>query len=240
MVAELVREHVRLRGVAALGAELAGQLVEEAGVQVDRGVARAVEGPDGRARGAAGGRHLAGERDHLDLLVAVVGAGPVGLDRVRVRHEPALAVAGDVGARGALLVRRGGGALRLGLRSGGAAHQVAGVDAEEQGQHQHDQPGAAAEGDLAAVAAAGAAHLRGIQLRVVAVLDHVRPPLAARARRSGCFRPRRSAAVCASSSDRPGHSAAVAPSGREQRIPRRQPGPALGNTPSRSRVVPGS
>ena len=93
VVAELVREHVRLRGVATLGTQLAGQLVEEAGVQVDRGVPRAVEGADRRGRRAAGGRHLAGERDHLDLLVAVVGARPVGLDGVRVRDEPALAVA---------------------------------------------------------------------------------------------------------------------------------------------------
>ena len=55
MVAVLVGDHVALGERPALGAELVVQLVEEAEVEIDVLVGRAVERPDLGRRGAAAG-----------------------------------------------------------------------------------------------------------------------------------------------------------------------------------------
>ena len=60
MVAVLVREHVGLRKRPALGAEPRLQLVEEAEIDVDLLVGRAVERADLRARVAAPRLHRVG------------------------------------------------------------------------------------------------------------------------------------------------------------------------------------
>ena len=62
VVAVLVGEHVGVDEGAALGAELRLQLVEEAQVDVDELVARAVEGPRAAGRRAAAGLHLSRRR----------------------------------------------------------------------------------------------------------------------------------------------------------------------------------
>ncbi len=64
------------------------------------------------------------------------------------------------------------GLLRSGLR--GSAEDVARVQAEQQGEHQNDQSGAAANRDLPAVPST-AAHLRRVELGTFVVF-HVSPP----------------------------------------------------------------
>ena len=98
---------------------------------------------------------------------------PVVLDRVRVRDEPAVPVGVDIGAPSALGELAGvGGLLRSGLR--GPAEDVARVDAEQQGEDQDDQAGAAANRDLPATSSSSAAHLRRVELTLVVL--HVSPP----------------------------------------------------------------
>jgi hypothetical protein len=93
---ELVRQHVRLGGIAALRPELVRQLIEEPKIQVHRRVGWAVEGSNRGGRIATGCIDAAGKGLHLDRLVALEIVVPVVLDRVRVRDKPAVALGVDV------------------------------------------------------------------------------------------------------------------------------------------------
>ena len=70
VVADLVREHVGLREVAALGAEARAQVLVEAEVDVRLLVERAVERPHRRLRHAAARLHGLAEEDELRRPVA--------------------------------------------------------------------------------------------------------------------------------------------------------------------------
>ena len=87
-MSHLVRDDVRL-GEVARGAELDGELAEEAGVEVDPPVQRAVERTDGRRRGTAAGAHHPAEdherRGHVLDPAALERARPEPLDVVE--HE---------------------------------------------------------------------------------------------------------------------------------------------------------
>ncbi len=164
-MAELMGQHVRLRRVAALRTEVARQLVEETQVEVDLGVAWAIEGADGRGGVAAGRVDAAGERPHLDHLIVRRRTLPVVLDGVGVRDEPAVPLSLDVRASGALREGVcGGRALGVGRR---AAEQGIGPDAEQQGHDEDDHAGPTAQGDLAATTATPAAHLRRVQVGLI-------------------------------------------------------------------------
>ena len=174
VVAVLVRDHVRLGRIPALSAELTLQhAVEEAVVEVDHLVCRAVERADsGGGRSAAGGGPAA-EDLRLRRHVAGVRLRPECLDRVGVRDEPTIAVLRDIGAGGALRVRVG---CCRGRDTGrGTAAEQARVDAEQQGNDHHQQAGPAAEGDRGSPASAAAADLGRVELRVLVVL-HAPPP----------------------------------------------------------------
>ena len=69
VVAVLVGDHVALGERPALGAEPRPQLVEEAEVEVDELVGRAVERARVAARGAAAALGRIGEEDRVDRLV---------------------------------------------------------------------------------------------------------------------------------------------------------------------------
>src|SRR6188472_3187160 len=87
---------------------------------------------------------------NLDLLIALDMIVPVILNRVRVRDEAAVAVSADIRTTRALGEwARASRLLRSGLLS--AAEDVTRVEAEQQGEHEDDQSGAAADRDLSAV-----------------------------------------------------------------------------------------
>src|SRR4030095_16637042 len=96
VMAALVGEDVRLGCVAALRAELAGQLIKEIKIEVHSGVGWAIEGPDCRSCMSTRCIDAAGEGLNLDFLIALPCVFPVVLDRVRVCDEPAIAVGGDI------------------------------------------------------------------------------------------------------------------------------------------------
>src|SRR5512133_2095201 len=136
----------------------------------------------------ASGVDAAGKRLHLDFLIALDSVVPVVLDRIRVRHEAAVAVAVDVRAPGALGELTG--IVRLPLaRLLAPAKNVAGIEAKQQGEHQNDQPGAATYRDLAAAANATAAHLRRVKLGSLVVF-HISPTAGTRCQLSSAAYPR--------------------------------------------------
>ena len=142
---ELVREPVRLRGLATLGADFWS--ADQAGVQVDRGVARAVEGTDGRAGCRRRGR-LPGERDHLVFSIHH-RCRPSGTGSSSCRPRTALAVPGDLSALVVHCCRsaRHQYCVRLGLHTADATPiRSPGLSAEEQSKDKrgcvrHRHPG---------------------------------------------------------------------------------------------------
>ena len=176
VVAVLVGDDVLLGELAAVGAELALQLLEEARVDVDLRVERAVEGTDLRVGGAALRLRLALVDDGLHRLVVHLvlrqRLGPVVLDAVDGRDDEAHVVLVGVGARLALgelpLVDLSGGrdlvALELLGRGGrrrvlpesAAAEDLAA--AEDEHEHEQDEAAdAASDLDAAGEASASAA-----------------------------------------------------------------------------------
>ena len=172
VVPDLVGDHVGLGEVAG-GAELLGQRVEEAQVDVHLVVPRAVEGPDGRVLGAAGRVHRVGEQDHPRLLVRAPHRAREQLvpDVLGVRQDRRGELAGLdlLGGQLAHLARLGrtGRGLVL-LRGRDLAEQGHRVVAREQAQH-HDQDHAqaAADGGLAAQAAGGPAIIDVVALATI-------------------------------------------------------------------------
>src|SRR5690606_24773298 len=139
-------------------AEAVAQLVEEARVDVDRLVGRAVERAD-RARGApASGARL--PREQLDLRAAVTaleGAGPVVVEEHRGTPPAAVEVRVGVGAGLALLERR---VVAAGRTPAHAADEPREIRAAEQRDHERDDAddaGPASDRDAALGAAADAA-----------------------------------------------------------------------------------
>ena len=124
-VAVLVGDDVLLRERPTAGAELVLEHLEEAGVDVDLLVQRAVERPDLVARGAARRLGAAVVEDRLGrlplLAVARQLARPVGLHRVHRADDPAVGVPVGVGPGLALL-------KRCGVLVAGCRH-LAGVEA---------------------------------------------------------------------------------------------------------------
>ncbi|KVK58262.1 hypothetical protein L906_08765 [Agrobacterium sp. TS45] len=72
VVAHLMRNHISLREIAGR-AETLVQFLEEAGVEIDLAVARAIERAAGGGSITAGGRHLAGEQNQRRLLIGLAG-----------------------------------------------------------------------------------------------------------------------------------------------------------------------
>ena len=107
VVAVLVRDHVRLGERRLAGAEARLELVEEAEVDVDELVARAVEGADLGGGRPAGRLHLVGEEDGVDVRVllaaALEDAVPELLRAVDDADDEAVLALVRVGARPALL-----------------------------------------------------------------------------------------------------------------------------------------
>src|SRR4051812_47322080 len=97
-MAVLVCEDVRLSERAVAAAELRAELVEEAEVDVDLLVRRAVERADVGRRLAAARVRRAGEEDRLRDRVALDGLAPVRLDRVDVADDSAVLLRVRVGA----------------------------------------------------------------------------------------------------------------------------------------------
>ena len=122
MVAVLVREHVGLGEGAAARAEAVAQLVEEAEVDVDGLVGRAVERADVRGGDAAAGLRLAGEEARRRLAVAVDRVAPVRLHRVDDGDDAAVLALVGVAAGAARLRqvarRRGRPSVPLPIDSG--------------------------------------------------------------------------------------------------------------------------
>ena len=169
-----MRHHVRLRERTAAQVErrLAERL-EEAEVDVDGAVGRAVEGPGGRRGGTAGRVRAALEQPGRSRLVLEPGGGkllvPVALHAVDHAHDPAVLTAVGVGTGAALRHglaparhRRG----RAGLvedvgRRTGAVPPACGHQAQDDHHDQADESaadGLAAARDLhPAAATAGAA-----------------------------------------------------------------------------------
>ena len=160
-VAVLVGDDVLLRERPTAGTELVLEDLEEARVDVDLLVERAVERADLVARGAArrlGGAVVEHGLGRLPLLaVARQLAAPVGLHRVHRADDPARGVAVRVGAGLALLER--GGALVAGRRdlagveaarpAGGVAAVPPNDPVEEQGEDQDDDAADATADDHA-------------------------------------------------------------------------------------------
>src|SRR5690349_17386984 len=158
MMADLVRDHIGLGEIAG-GREAPLELLEEAGVEIDAPVGRAIEGAHRRIRGAAAGTAAAGVKHHPRHLILPARLaehlGPALLGRAK--H-----LAGETGHRIGLADIA---ALRLGLarlrrdRLLTAADQIAetaedqeqdnedddAADAEAAGDQADEHPGAAAE-----------------------------------------------------------------------------------------------
>src|SRR5581483_4223646 len=171
----LVRDHVGLRERAGAGAEAGAQLVEEAEVDVDLLVDRAVERADIGCRLTAAALCRAGEEDRLRRRVARHRGRPVLLHAVDVADDPTLFLLIRVAPRPARAAER----LPRGLlRDGGAvqaAERPAGAVREEREEQVDDEAGdaeaAATGGDVrqADPAAAAAAHvldLRRVQASI--------------------------------------------------------------------------
>ena len=170
MVAVLVREHVGLRKRPALGAEPRLQLVEEAEIDVDLLVGRAVERADLRARVAAPRLHRVGVEDRLRGRVAAHRGLPVGLDAVDVGDDPAVLPLVCVSACLAVLAecRRRAGRDRLAVEApepaGAATPREDHVEDED---HEADDPEPTAAGEHGPAHAAAATYvrdLRGVEL----------------------------------------------------------------------------
>ena len=99
MVAVLVCHHVRLGKLAALRAELIGERVVEAQVDVHLAIGRAIEGAHCGRGVAARGRDLAVEQDGVGPLVSINRARPVLLHGVHHRDQRAVALLVRVGTR---------------------------------------------------------------------------------------------------------------------------------------------
>ncbi len=103
MVAVLVSQDVRLGERSAARAELGLELVEEAEVDVDEAVVRAVEGTDRGRRAAASGLDRAVEESRRRRLVAAKRLRPVRLDAVDAGENPAVLALVRVRSRLALV-----------------------------------------------------------------------------------------------------------------------------------------
>ena len=161
VVAVLVGDDVLLGQGSAVGAEVAGERVEEGRVDVDLAVRRAVEGPDLVGRRAAGRLGATVVEAHVGGRVVAAGLLgqdllPVRLDGVLGADDAALHVVVGVGAGLALgegvvaagrlgLLRAGLGTHRAGIDVGAAAH------VEQQHDDQTQQTEATARVDAGGV-----------------------------------------------------------------------------------------
>ena len=161
VVAVLVREHVRLGERAAARAELGLELIEEAEVDVDVAVVRAVERPDRRRRRAATGLDAAVEEPRPRRLVVPQGAGPVRLDAVDDADDPAVLAGVRVLAGSALvldLLGRLPGPDLLPLERSEVAEPSAAAQEEERDEDDDpDDPASAAERERRAAGNAASA-----------------------------------------------------------------------------------
>ena len=186
VVAVLVGDDVRLGERPALRAEARAQLVEEAQVDVDVLIGRAIEGPHGRGGSAAAALHGVGEeaRARRDVVAAAAGerVRPVALDRVDVADDATVLAHVRVGAGLTLLGdvaihRRRPRRLALEVPELAQAAVAPGdVAAEEDDEERDDEADAAAadrEAALADPAAAEILDLRGVELRVVTKVRHL-------------------------------------------------------------------
>src|SRR6476646_4132843 len=189
MVAVLVREHVRLREGAASRAESRPELVEEAEIDVDVLVDRAVERADVCRSVAAAGARRAGEEDSLRRHVAPAGAGegarPVRLDAVDVTDDPAVLASVGVRSRAALLAEHLAGGCLGDCRAVEVAQRpvdagtAAGEDGEDEVEDDTDEAEAApSHGQAAAgqsphgASASDVFDLRWVETRVVPEANH--------------------------------------------------------------------
>ena len=142
----LVREDVRLGERAALGAELRLQLVEEAEVDVDVAVGRAVERPDGGRRDAAAGRDLPVEEPRPRGLVVAQRLRPVRLDAVDDGDDAAVLALVRVLARAALLRELGVRRSRADRLAGERAElaEAPALARDHEVEDEHDDPDDAA------------------------------------------------------------------------------------------------
>jgi hypothetical protein len=139
VVADLVRDHVRLREVAA-GAHARGHLVEERRVDVDLLVAGAVERPDRRGRAAARRCHHLREQHQRRRRILLAC----------LREDLAPHVLGGAEHRADQLRRLGGRRRRPGLPGRrrlrlDLAQQLERVLAEQEGHDQHEHQPADAQ-----------------------------------------------------------------------------------------------
>src|SRR5690349_15759038 len=178
VMAELVRDDVGHREVAAFRAEARLELVHEAEVEVDLLVGRAIEGPGRRRRRATIGLRAAVEQDELRLGVVAVGLAegrrPEGLD---VAHD-----VGKLLVRVALRVERAAGlgrpAAREAPHTGDRATTAKDAAEQQEQDDDHDDPAQAAAGlardrdrDGGAATAARRESERGTAALSAAILD---------------------------------------------------------------------
>ncbi len=114
MMAEFMRDHIILREIA-LGAEAVGQFVEEAGVQIDSLVGRAVERPHRRLRRAAARATIAAVEDQRGAWKRWPDCAKIVPSLLRGAEGVARGAAVGIGGAGVL---RGGAALPRATRSG--------------------------------------------------------------------------------------------------------------------------
>src|SRR4051794_22642747 len=173
VVAVFVRDDVGLRERSAGRAEPGAQLVEEAEVEIDVTIRRAVERPDIGRGIAAAGLDLVGEQARLRRLVGLAGlvelAGPELLHAVDDADDSAVGACVGVGAGAALGSKI---ARRLPVRAEAAASAPA-REQYDDCDDQADDPAASADGEPAArnagEAPTGTAFvidLRRVELRV--------------------------------------------------------------------------
>ncbi len=176
MVADLVRDHVGGREVARR-AEAAAQFVEEAEIQVDLGIGRAVERADRRSGVAATRADALAEQHQLGRLIGAAGLleelrpGVFGVAQHVAHHRFAVVVVGLAGGpRGAMRCTLHGRVLR---HLHHHAEDFQRVLAHQQADHRHQRDTAHAQ---AHPAAAEAAATRGCAIILdVLAFAHVIP-----------------------------------------------------------------
>src|SRR5581483_11462612 len=175
VVPVLVREHVRLGHRPPPRTQLRLQLVEEAEVDVDVAVVRAVERPHGRGGGAAAGLDRVGEEARARGLVVAQRLRPVRLHAVDDGDDAAVVAPVRVLPRAALRLQLARGRARsdrLVRQPAQLAEPAAAAEEDEQQQHDEpDQPAASADrhrhaGDPAP--AAVVLDLRGVEAGALA------------------------------------------------------------------------
>ena len=168
MVAVLVGDDVPLGERAALGVEPRMELVEEAQIDVDGHVGRAVERSDLGRRRAAAGVDAVREDDRLGRLIGLALLRelvlPVRLDAVDEADDPAVRALVRLGAGLAFLCRLRADRAVRGTTAGWG--EVGGVAAEQQVDDGDDEPDPAAADREPAAAAVRAAPNVGDLVRV--------------------------------------------------------------------------